>query len=310
MNYTLVGAFVVVLGALLVAIALWIAAGGALRQQVDLYLAIEDESVAGLNLNAPVKFNGVDVGKVQDIRLDPANPQRVRLIFAIARGTPIKQDTLAVLKTQGLTGIAYVELSGGTAGSPPLVATAPGELPTIRTKPSLSARLENVLTTVLAKLDRTSSNIDAVLSDENRRALSSTLQDLAAVSHTLAKRKDTLDAGIAAAGRTFERSAQAMAQVGPVIERVGRGADAVETMGRAAASASAQAGQSVARAGAALQRASADTLPELQRLLGELDDLSVSLRRLTDQTERNPSSLLFGRGPAAPGPGESAAGTR
>ncbi len=309
-NYTLVGAFVIGLGALLVAIALWIAAGGALRQKVDLYQAVLDESVAGLNLNAPVKFNGVDVGKVQDIRLDLANPERVRLLFAIARGTPIKQDTLAVLKTQGLTGIAYVELSGGAAGSPPLLATVAGEYPLIRTKPSLSARLENVLTTVLVKLDRTSSNIDAVLSDENRRALSSTLQDLAAVSHTLAQRKDTLDAGIAAAARTFDRSAQAMAQAGPVIERVGRGADAVEAMGREAALASAQAGRTVQLAGAELQRASADTLPELQRLLGELDDLSVSLRRLTEQTERNPSSLLFGRSPAAPGPGESGAATR
>ncbi len=307
MNYTLVGAFVIGLGALLIAIALWIAAGGALRQKVDLYQAILDESVAGLNLNAPVKFNGVDVGKVQDIRLDPANPQRVRLIFAIERGTPIKQDTLAVLKTQGLTGIAYVELSGGAPGSPPLLASVAGEYPEIRTKPSLSARLENVLTTVLIKLDRTSSNIDAVLSDENRRAFASTLQDLAAVSRTLAQRKDTLDAGIAAAARTFDRSAKAMAQVGPVIERVGRGADAVETMGREAASASAQAGQSVARAGAALQRASADTLPDLQRLLGELNDLSVSLRRLTEQTERHPSSLLFGRSPDAPGPGEAGA---
>ena len=101
-----------------------------------------------------------------------------------------------------------------------------------------------------------------------------------------------------------------MAQAGPVIERVGRSADAVEAMGREAALASAQAGRAVQLAGAELQRASADTLPELQRLLGELDDLAVSLRRLSDQTERNPSSLLFGRGPAAPGPGETTQGKR
>ena len=98
---------------MLIAGVLWLASGGALQKKYDLYLAIEDESVAGLNLNAPVKFNGVDVGKVRDIQLDPANPERVRLMFAIERGTPIKEDTVAVLKTQGLTGIAYVELSGG-----------------------------------------------------------------------------------------------------------------------------------------------------------------------------------------------------
>ena len=106
MNYALVGAFVLALGAALIAGALWLAAGGASAQAYDLYLAIEDESVAGLNLNAPVKYNGVDVGKVKGIHLDPANPERVRLIFAIERGTPIKEDTVAVLKTQGLTGIA------------------------------------------------------------------------------------------------------------------------------------------------------------------------------------------------------------
>ena len=114
-SYALVGGFVVILGTLLVAVILWLASGGAFQKAYDLYLAISEESVAGLNLNAPVKYNGVDVGRVRQIRLDPANPEQVNLLFAIERGTPIRQDTVAVLKTQGLTGIAYVELSGGAA---------------------------------------------------------------------------------------------------------------------------------------------------------------------------------------------------
>ena len=195
----LVGAFVLVLGAGLMGVVLWLASGGALQKRYDLYLAIETEPVAGLNLNAPVKYNGVDVGKVRTIQLDPANPEHVRLVFAIERGTPINQDTLAVLKTQGLTGIAYVELEGGGRESAPLRASAPGQYPEIRTKPSLSARLENVLTSVLAKLDQTSNNINAMLSDDNRAAFTHALSDIAAVSHTLAARKTTLDAGIASA---------------------------------------------------------------------------------------------------------------
>ncbi|MDP2707564.1 MAG: MlaD family protein, partial [Burkholderiales bacterium] len=107
MNYALVGAFVLVLGAVLIAGVLWLASGGAYHKKYDLYLAIMDESVAGLNLNAPVKYNGVDVGKVRQIQLDTVNPERVNLLFAIERGTPIKEDTVAVLKIQGLTGIAY-----------------------------------------------------------------------------------------------------------------------------------------------------------------------------------------------------------
>jgi phospholipid/cholesterol/gamma-HCH transport system substrate-binding protein len=309
-NYALVGGFVLILSAVFIAVLLWIASGGSLRAKYDLYLAIEHESVAGLNVNAPVKYNGVDVGKVRSIKLDPLEPERVQLTFAIERGTPVRQDTLAVLKIQGLTGIAYVELSGGTAGSPLLQPTSEEPYPEIHTKASLGTRLESVLTSVLAKLDHTSGNIDAVLSTENRLALSSALADIAAVARTIAARRSTLDAGIASAGRTFDNTARASAQLGPAIERVGVAADAVDKLGTAAAAASTKAGDSVDATAAEARRFMADTLPELQRLLGELAVTSASLRRLSEQTERNPAGLLFGRSPAPPGPGEAPAKQR
>ena len=305
MNYALVGAFVLILGAVLIAGVLWLASGGSLQKKYDLYLAIVDESVAGLNLNAPVKYNGVDVGKVQEIRLDPVNPERVNLLFAIERGTPIKEDTVAVLKIQGLTGIAYVELSGGARDAPLLRATAGSNYPVIRTKPSLSARLENVLTTVLAKLDSTSNNLNALLSDENRAAFTSALADIATVAHTIAARKDALDAGIANAARTFENASRATAQAGPVIDRIGRSAEAVEKMGNEVARTSAGAGKTVDSVGAGVERFAAETLPALERLLGEMSVLTTSLRRLSEQTERNPRGFLFGRKSVPEGPGET-----
>lgn len=308
MNYTIVGGFVLVLGALAIAVVLWLASGGSLHKKYDLYRAIEDESVAGLNVNAPVKYNGVDVGKVQEVRLDPVDPGRVNLVFAIERGTPIKVDTVAVLRTQGLTGIAYVELSGGAPHAARLLPTADNPHPVIRTKPSLSARLENVLTSVLAKLDSTSGNLNALLSVENRTALSSALADIAALARTIAARKVEIDAGISSAARTFENASRATAQLGPLIERIGRSAGAVESMGNAAAVASASAGDTVVSVGADLKRFTAATLPELERLLGELSVLAASLRRFSDQTERNPTGLLFGRHPVPEGPGESSTG--
>lgn len=304
MNYAVVGGFVLVLGAVLIAVVLWLASGGALQKKYDLYLAIEDESVAGLSVNAPVKFNGVDVGKVRQIRLDPGNPDRVILLFAIEHDTPIKEDTVAVLKTQGLTGIAYVELSGGARGALPLRTIAGNDYPVIRTIPSLAARLENVLTSVLAKLDNTTSNINALLSDENRAAFKNTLADIAAVTHTIAARKDTIDAGIANAGRTLENTSQATAQMGPLIDRIGRSADAVEKMGNEAALASAGAGKTVAAVGADAKRFMAETQPELERLLGEMNVLAASLRRLSEKLEGSPGGLLMGRRPVPPGPGE------
>jgi phospholipid/cholesterol/gamma-HCH transport system substrate-binding protein len=309
-NYVWVGAFVLVLGSALIAGVLWLASGGAWQKKYDLYLAMEDESVAGLNLNAPVKFNGVDVGKVRSIELDRQKPERVNLMLALEHGTPVKVDTVAVLRIQGLTGIAYVELSGGAHESPLLTATEGSPWPVIQTKPSLSARLENVLTSVLAKLDSTSTNINALLSEDNRKAVSSTLADIAVVARTIAARKDSIDTGIVQASRTFEQTARVSAQAGPVIERIGRSADAIEKMGQEVARTSVGAGKTVDTVGADLQRFGAETMPELQRLMSELGVLSASLRRLTEQTERDPRGLLFGRQPAPPGPGETAGTTK
>ena len=304
MSYSIVGAFVIVLGAVLVAGVLWLASGGAWQKKVDLYRAIEDESVAGLNLNAPVKYNGVDVGKVRAIELDHANPNRVNLLFAIERGTPIREDTIAVLKTQGLTGIAYVELSGGAADSPPLLATPGNEYPLIRTRPSLSARLENVLTSVLTRLDGTSNAINAILSAENQAAFRSAMADIAIVARTIAARRDTIDAGITQAGRTLDNTAKATVQMEAVVARIGRSADAVEKMGTEVARTSVSAGKAVDAVGADVKRFSTETLPELERLLGELGALSTSLRRLIEQTTRDPRGLIFGRTPVPDGPGE------
>ena len=304
MNYTLVGAFVLILGAVLIAGVLWLASGGAFQKKYDLYAAIENESVAGLNLNAPVKYNGVDVGKVRSILLAPGNPEQVNLLFAIERGTPVRENTIAVLKTQGLTGIAYVELSGGAAGSPQLQATAGNPYPLILTKASLSSRLENMLTTLLAKLDSTSGNINSFLSEENRAAFKAILANLAAVTQTFAARKATLDTGITNAARTLDHSAQASAELGPVIERIGRGADAVEKMGNAAALAAASAGRTLDATGPDIKRFTAETLPELERVLGEMAVLAASLRRLSERMEGSPGGLLLGRRPVPPGPGE------
>jgi len=304
-NYAVVGAFVLALCAMLIAGALWLASGGAFRAKIDLYQAIEVESVSGLNLNAPVKYNGVEVGKVRSIKLDPVNPQRVRLVFAIERGTPIKVDTFAVLKTQGLTGIAYVELSGGAPDAAPLLAKVAGEYPEILTKPSLSARLENVMSTALEKLDRMSTSIEALLSDKNQAAVANSLADLATVMHTVAARKDTIDGAIAAAGKTFDNSARLTAQFGPVVDKIGRGADAIQRLGNDGSQASKTAGVTIDKVGDDIHRLIGETLPELDRLLGELTALSASLRRFTEQTERNPSGILFGRNVVKDGPGES-----
>ena len=308
-NFTLVGVFVIALAAAAVAGVLWLAAGGAWRQKMDLYLTIMEESVSGLSINAPVKFKGVDVGQVRLIQLDPANPERVFVTLAIQRGTPVTVDTLAVLKTQGLTGISSIDLAGGGRGSAPLVAAVSSGLPIIPSKPSLSARLEDVLTTVLAKVERTSTNLDGLLSEDNRAAVASSLTDIAKLSHTLAARAPSIDAAIGNGAQALSDmrrvAATVAADMGPLLQRVGRSADSLEKMGQDTALASADAASAVQGVGRDVRQLASETGPELQRLLAELQTLALSLRRFSDAAERNPSSLLLGRGVVADGPGES-----
>ncbi len=304
-NYTLVGAFVLVLGAVFVAAVLWLAAGLGGQRAVDPYQAVIRESVAGLNVDAPVKYLGVDVGKVDRIEIDPQDSRQVRLRFLIDRGTPIKQDSLAVLKTQGLTGIAYIELSGGSAGSLPLVAGAGGVAPTIPFKLSLGARLENVLTNVLANVDRVSNNINAVFDADNRQALKSALTDIAVLSRSLAGQKDAMTAALKDAGRTAQLTARAAEQLGPTLDRIASSAQGVEDMAAKAGEASTRAARAVDTAASGVAQLGSETLPELTRLMTDLGELATSLRRLSEQTTGNPNSLLIGRPAPSPGPGES-----
>lgn len=305
-NYPVVGAFVLVLGAALVAAVLWLSAGLDGKQSMDRYQAVIKESVAGLNIDAPVKYLGVDVGKVSSIGIDPANSGQVRLQFLIDRGTPIKQDSAAVLKTQGLTGIAYVELSGGSAASPPLVARPGAAPPMIPFKLSLGARLENVVTNVLSNVDRVSNNLNAVFDSDNQVALKTILNETAALTQALSAQRPVLAAALADAARTARLSSQAGQKLEPTLDRVAAGALAVERMAEVAGKASTRAAVAADAAASGVQQVGSETLPELSRVMAEVQDLAAALRRLTEQTTGNPSSLLVGGPPPQPGPGESA----
>jgi phospholipid/cholesterol/gamma-HCH transport system substrate-binding protein len=303
-NYALVGSFVLVLGTMLVAAVLWLAAGLGSRQAMDTYQAVIRESVAGLNVDAPVKYLGVNVGKVSRIDIDPHNSQQVRLQFLIARGTPIKRDSLAVLKSQGLTGIAYIELSGGSSGSPPLLAGTDGMVPTIPFKLSLSARLESVLSSVLAEVSHVSDNVNALFDADTRRDLKATLADTALLAHTLAGQREAISAGLADAARTTRLTAKAGEQLAPTLARVTDSAKAVQQMADAARLASVQAGLAAGAAASSAQQLGSETLPEAAQLMNELNQLSASMRQLSEQTAGSPNSVLVGKPAPSPGPGE------
>lgn len=303
-SYVAVGLFVLGLGAALVGGLLWISSGTAYRAAYDTYLTYMSESVSGLSLSAPVRYHGVEVGQVRRIALAPDDPERVELTLSIEHGTPIRQDTFATLRTQGLTGIAFVELSGGAPASPPLRAR-PGEAyPVIPSRPSFTLRLETQASALLAELQRTSERLNALMDDDNRHAIAQTLRSLDRLSQTLAARSAAIDSSLADAARVMQNTARASAELPELVGRLQRSADAVDRMANEVARAGASADATLAGARAGVRALSGETLPQVNQLVSELRDLTGSLRRFSAQLEHNPSMLLYGKPAEKPGPGE------
>jgi phospholipid/cholesterol/gamma-HCH transport system substrate-binding protein len=299
-NFALVGAFVLVLGTALIGAVLWLSSGKLYSTSYDIYLTYMQDSVAGLNLNAPVRYRGVEVGRVRKIALAPGNVEQVQLTLAIERGTPVNVNTVAMLETQGLTGIAFVNLTGGGRDSPPLQKKPGEEYPVIKAASSRMTQLDSAVTLLLTNLNKTSENVNALLDEDNRRAVRQTLADLEKLSNTLAARSRLIDSTVVDAARTMKNTAQLTEELAQLAQRLERSADAFDRMTNELA----QAGAGAASAVGGTRQFTRETLPEIQQLVAQLRDAAGSLKRIGAQLEQNPSALLRGKPPAKRGPGE------
>lgn len=306
-NYVLVGLFVLVLGGISLVVVLWLGKGD-YRVVHDRYYSYMRESVAGLSINAPVKYHGVEVGYVTEIMLSPDNPEEVRLALDIARGTPIKEDTIATLHIQGLTGFAIVDLTGGSRDAPPLRAK-PGETyPVIQTAPSLYARLDQTGSRLITNLNRLTESAGALVDEETRGNFKQIVRDLATVTRSLASRGEQVDRGMLKAAQAAENLARLTKtmnqQLPDLLDRVDEGAAALQGMTVEVSKTSAALGTLIKDARPNIEQFSRQTLPETGLLVTELRQAAASLTSVARQMEQDPSSLIYGRTAQPPGPGE------
>lgn len=296
-NYTLVGVFVIVLCTALMGGILWLSSGKSYRTVYDTYHTYMKESVSGLNLNAPVRYRGVEVGRVQKITLAPDNIEQVQLTLGIERGTPIKVDTVALLQTHGLTGLTFVELTGGSRETAVLTKQNGEEFPVIKAGPSLMMRLDSSITALLGNLSLTARNVNALLDDDNRQSIKHTLADIEILTRTLALRQASIDAGISSAGRTLENTAHFTDELPQLAERVKKSADNFDKM-------TSELGHAASSTSETTRQFTDETLPEIHQLVIELRDLTGSLKRISSEMEQNPGMLLHGKSNPKHGPGE------
>jgi phospholipid/cholesterol/gamma-HCH transport system substrate-binding protein len=315
-NYILVGSFVAFLGAAVLAGILWLGKTD-YRGSYDRYQAYMKESVAGLSVDSTVKYRGVDVGRIKAIALTPNNPEEVQLTLDIERGTPIKTDTIAVLETQGLTGLATINLTGGSRDAPALQAQNGQAYPVIKTGPSLFFRLDEAVSRLLSEeglaqllvdLDTAAKGAATVLDEDNRLTLKKTIKDLSEVAQTIASHKTQIEQSLNGAAKSADNlvklTASLNAEVPTLLAGINKSVASLGTATDELARAGKTVGTVVNEARPELQQFTRRTLPETALLVTELRQLTGTLTRVARELEREPSSLVFGRKAPVRGPGE------
>lgn len=275
-NYVAVGAFVLACVIGLVITILWLA-GAQYSQEYSYYQTFFKGPVTGLGKGTVTRYNGIDVGRITDLEFNPADPQSVIVTLQVQPNLNIREDSQASIESQGLTGATYVEISGGTASSPTLVAKEGQRYPVIRAKQSTLQQLEQSAPEVVAKLNIAVTRLNDLLSDENRKSLSHVLANLDQTTTTLAQNSTRIDATIANANTAMANLRDASAGLKPALEH----ADATMTKFN-----------KVADDTDAFIKG--DSLAQISDLVGEMRRLVASLTKFSDQLNRDPTKLLFG----------------
>lgn len=324
-NHFLVGLFVLSLLAALTFVGLWFARAN-LGEAQTVYHTYFRGSVTGLSIGSTVRYRGVPVGTVQDIAIDEANVERIRVTLALRPGTPIRTDTIASLQPQGITGLSFIQLTGGTQAAPTLHALPGRRAPEIPSIPSPIERLLADAPEAMARVGVLVERVSGLLNDENLRNIDRLIDGAADSIVLLARTLAHIERLSEDAGGTLKGLDRTVADAGRLV------ADARGALDRLTAQTQGLIGDARAIANDArpltpqaqaaigdlrrtlggfgqvadeLQKLLATTRPglqdfgqqgvyDLQQFMIEGRTLMVTLNRVLTNFERDPARFLFG----------------
>ena len=271
-NYVLIGASTVIGVVLIMLFAAWMASGD-LRRGSNTYDVVFDDPVRGLSEGGEVRFNGIKVGEVDSLRIDPDNTNRVIARIRVSTDVPVKTDSQAQLEPIGLTGVTLIQLSAGSAEAQLLRPAFAGPPPRIRGRGSQIDILFERSEDIALRASEAMAAVRDLLTDENIQKVTQILNNLDTISAQLADRRS-------------------------VITRSGEAAGEITTLARQMQHDLSQLDQVVANLNQATARASGETLPEVTQAAEEIRNAAASINRVASNLEENPSILT----PRAPRP--------
>jgi phospholipid/cholesterol/gamma-HCH transport system substrate-binding protein len=299
-NHVLVGSVVLALIVALLAFTMWLAGFNTVSQnRYDIFFKT---SVDGLAKGSAVNFSGVPVGKIEAIKLMPDSPEFVRVRIAIDKDTPILQGTTATIAGVGFTGVSQINLDGAIKGAPPITEPGPYGVPVIPTKPGTLGQLLASAPELLQRLSTLTERLNELLNDKNQKSISGILAHVDQLSGDLADRGPEIAAALA-------NLKVAVQQAGDAAEKLGNLADttngvmtsevkpAMASFNRATTAAqqtmeSLDAAITDARPG--IKTFSAQTVPQLNQLVRNLQEMSESLNAVSAKLDRGGAGAALG----------------
>jgi phospholipid/cholesterol/gamma-HCH transport system substrate-binding protein len=295
-SYLLVGAVVLALLGALAALSVWLVKAD-VDGEVARYEIAFAGTVSGLREGGQVLYRGIPVGRAGAIRIDPANVEQVLVTVEIERSTPIKADTVATIEMQGITGLAYVQLSGGTQASARLDPDAVPP-PRIAARRSSLERMFEWTPQLLNQSMVLAERLTRLLEDDNIAAISAALGNLERLTATLAARSGEIDALLVGAGGAALEVQALAADLRRLTASLEQGVatmsgEASGTLGALRATAGTLDGL-VEELHQPLDDFANTGLYELTQLVGETRQLIAALGRITAEFERDPAGFLIG----------------
>jgi phospholipid/cholesterol/gamma-HCH transport system substrate-binding protein len=299
-NYAAVGAFVLVV-ALAAALFVYWYSGTRVHRKYDHYEIYFNGTVSGLEQGAAVRYLGVRVGRVVEMRIDPRNAGRVEVIAAIDSTTPISPRTLAELDLQGLTGLLYIDLQLTARPAAPSVPSL--KYPVIRAAPSQFDVFMAQLPRLSAAAGGVIGRLNRMLSDRNIDDVSRSLDNLSQASSSLPETVRSVNAllvqlrsATAELGATAKGAQNVMDTAGPEIVTTVR---RLQTVADNLAQATDQLDRMVAENRTDVRSFTRTSLPEIESFVREGRAAAVEIRQLSASLRQNPSQLLYKPVPAA-----------
>jgi phospholipid/cholesterol/gamma-HCH transport system substrate-binding protein len=271
-NYVLIGLFTlaVIVGAF--GFIYWFNTIGGAGERAT-YRIVFDGSVSGLRTGASVLFNGIRVGEVTELKLDPAQPRAVVAMVSLEKTVAVRADTAVSLEYQGVTGTASIALRGGSDSSP----LAPGNPPTLKVD---AAGAQDVTQAAREAMRR----IDQLVAD-NETVLKGALRNIEAFSQTLATNSQRIDHILAGAEGLLGGGADQPGDIAQAARAIKTAAENLDSR--------------TAEISTGLARFSNNGLREWERLATDGRRTLAEVDKMVKGIDRNPSRLIFGGSSAA-----------